>query len=161
MDLIHPHPVPDPADTAAAAPFFAALQRVMDDHLDPDAVDRTRTVPPALIQALKDIGAFGIKIPKAYGGLGLSQLSYIRAMEMVASVCGATTALLSAHQSIGVPGPVTLFGTPEQKARFLPRLAQGAISAFALTEAGVGSDPAALETRAEPTADGEALPPQR
>ncbi|MGD0485155.1 MAG: acyl-CoA dehydrogenase family protein, partial [Gemmatimonadales bacterium] len=82
MDRIHPHPVPDPADEAAAAPFFAALQRAMDEHLDPDAVDRTRTLPPAFIQALKDIGAFGIKIPKEYGGLGLSQLSYIRAMEI-------------------------------------------------------------------------------
>ena len=90
MDLIHPHPVPDPADTAAAAPFFAALRRTLDAHLDPDAVDRTRTLPPALVQALKDIGAFGIKIPREFGGLGLSQLSYIRAMEMVASVVIAT-----------------------------------------------------------------------
>lgn len=157
MDLIHPHPVQDPADATAAAPFFAALRRAMDAHLDPDAVDRTRTLAPAFVQALKDIGAFGIKIPKEYGGLGLSQLSYIRAMEMVGAVCGATTALLSAHQSIGVPGPVKLFGTPEQKAKYLPRLAKGAISAFALTETGVGSDPAAVETRAEPTPDGQAF----
>jgi alkylation response protein AidB-like acyl-CoA dehydrogenase len=156
LDLIHPHPEPDPAEEAAARPFFTALQRAMDEHLDPDAVDRTRALPPAFIQALKDIGAFGIKIPKAYGGLGLSQLSYVRAMELVAARCGATTALLSAHQSIGVPGPVKLFGTEEQKARFLPRLAKGAISAFALTEPNVGSDPAAIETRAEPTADGTA-----
>lgn len=156
MDLIHPHPAPDPAEQAAAAPFLAALERAMDEHLDPDAVDRTRTLPPAFIEALKAIGAFGIKIPRAYGGLGLSQFSYIKAMGRVAERCGATTALLSAHQSIGVPGPVRLFGTSEQKARFLPRLAQGAISAFALTEPGVGSDPAAIETRAEPTPDGAA-----
>jgi alkylation response protein AidB-like acyl-CoA dehydrogenase len=156
LDLVHPHPVPDPADEAAARPFLAALERAMDEHLDPDAVDRTRTLPPAFVQALREIGAFGIKIPKAYGGLGLSQLSYVRAMERVAARCGATTALLSAHQSIGVPGPVMLFGTPEQKARFLPRLARGAISAFALTEPNVGSDPAALETHAEPTPDGSA-----
>jgi alkylation response protein AidB-like acyl-CoA dehydrogenase len=156
LDLVHPHPVPDPSDEAAARPFLAALERAMDEHLDPDAVDRTRTLPPAFVQALRDIGAFGIKIPKAYGGLGLSQLSYVRAMERVAARCGATTALLSAHQSIGVPGPVMLFGTPEQKARFLPRLARGAISAFALTEPNVGSDPAAIETHAEPTPDGSA-----
>jgi hypothetical protein len=157
LDLIHPHPEPDPADEATARPFFVALERAMDAHLDPDEVDRTRTLPPAFLRALREIGAFGIKIPKEYGGLGLSQLSYVRAMEMVAARCGATTALLSAHQSIGVPGPVMLFGTPEQKRRFLPRLAQGAISAFALTEPGVGSDPAAIETHAEPTPDGSAF----
>ncbi len=156
-DLIHPHPEPDPADAAAAAPFLAALARAMDELLDPDEVDRTRALAPAFVERLKAIGAFGIKIPTEYGGLGLSQLSYVRAMEMVAARCGATTALLSAHQSIGVPGPVMLFGTPEQKRRFLPRLARGAISAFALTEPNVGSDPAALETHAEPTADGTAF----
>ena len=75
---------------------------------------------------------------------------------MVSSVCGSTVALLSAHQSIGVPQPLKLFGTPEQKKKYLPRLAKGAISAFALTEPGVGSDPAAMETTATPTPDGQA-----
>jgi len=156
MDLIHPYPEPDPADEAAARPFLAALERVLREELDPDEVDRTGKLPPELIRALRDIGALGIKIPKEYGGLGLSQLSYVRAIGLVSSLCGATTALLSAHQSIGVPGPLKLFGTPEQKQRYLPRLAKGAISAFALTEPNVGSDPAAIETHAELAPDGEA-----
>ena len=156
LDLVHPHPLPDPADEAAARPFLEALGRVLSERLDPDAVDRTGEFPAGFVAALRDIGAFGIKIPREYGGLGLSQLSYVRAVGLVSGVCGATAALLSAHQSIGVPGPLLRFGTPEQKQRYLPRLARGAISAFALTEPGAGSDPAAMETTAEPTADGAA-----
>jgi alkylation response protein AidB-like acyl-CoA dehydrogenase len=101
------------------------------------------------------MGAFGIKIPKEYGGLGLSQMSYIRAMEMVTSKDGSLVALLSASQSIGVPQPLKLFGTDEQKKKFFPRLAKGAISAFALTEVDAGSDPANMRTTATPTEDGE------
>jgi hypothetical protein len=156
MDLVHPYPAPAPADEAAAQPFLAALERLLHEKLDADKVDRTGKVPPDLVQGLKDIGAFGIKIAKEYGGLGLSQLSYVRAIGMVSSLCGGTTALLSAHQSIGVPGPLKHFGTPEQKQRYLPRLAKGAISAFALTEPNVGSDPAAIETRAERSPEGDA-----
>src|SRR5207248_10400275 len=103
----------------------------------------------------RSMGAFGIKIPKEYGGLGLSQMSYIRAIELVTSKDGSLTALLSAHQSIGVPQPLKLFGTEEQKKKYLPRLAKGAISAFALTEPGVGSDPAKMQTTATPSPDGK------
>src|SRR4029077_15352687 len=96
------------------------------------------------------------KIPREYGGLGLSQYTYGHAMGMVGTKCGAMVALLSAHQSIGVPQPLKLFGTEEQKKRLLPRLAKGAISAFALTENDVGSDPARMTTTAIPTSDGSA-----
>ncbi|HTT69551.1 MAG TPA: acyl-CoA dehydrogenase family protein [Gemmatimonadales bacterium] len=156
MDLIHPHPEPSADDEARARPFLATLERFLREKVDGDAIDRNGTVPPEVVQGLKDIGAFGIKIPREYGGLGLSQLFYARAIAMVSSVCGSTVALLSAHQSIGVPQPLKLFGTPEQKKKYLPRLARGAVSAFALTEPGVGSDPAAMETTAVPTEDGEA-----
>src|SRR5947207_6194513 len=101
------------------------------------------------------MGAFGIKISPAYGGLGLSQTNYSRAAMMLASYDGNLTALISAHQSIGVPQPLILFGTEEQKRKYLPRVAQGEISAFALTEAGVGSDPATMTCHAEPTPDGK------
>jgi alkylation response protein AidB-like acyl-CoA dehydrogenase len=95
-----------------------------------------------------------MKIPVEYGGLGFSQVEYSKAMELVGAVDGNLTALLSAHQSIGVPQPLKIFGTPEQKAKYLPRCAAGAISAFALTEEAVGSDPARLTTTAEPLPDG-------
>jgi len=155
MDLIHPYPEPDAEDEARARPFLEQLTRFMRERVDADAIDRNAKVPPEVVQGLKDLGAFGIKIPLEYGGLGLSQYHYTRAIGLVSSVCGATTALLSAHQSIGVPTPLKLFGTPEQKKKYLPRLAKGMISAFALTEQGVGSDPAAMETTAEPTPEGD------
>ena len=100
------------------------------------------------------MGAFGIKIPTEYGGLGLSYTSYVKAMAMVTSKDGSLTALLSAHQSIGLPQPLKLFGTDEQKQKFFPRLAKGAICAFALTEVDAGSDPANMHAHAEPTEDG-------
>src|ERR1043165_7962050 len=104
---------------------------------------------------LTELGAWGMKIPKEYGGLGFSATNYNRAIGLVATWCGSSVAWLSAHQSIGVPQPLKLFGTEEQKKKYLPRFAKGAISAFALTEPGVGSDPAKMETRAVPSPDGK------
>ena len=95
-------------------------------------------------------------IPRDYGGLGFSQVEYSNIMELLGSYDGNISALLSAHQSIGVPQPLKIFGTPEQKSKYLPRCAAGAISAFALTERTVGSDPAKLETTATLTPEGDA-----
>ncbi|HEX6573409.1 MAG TPA: acyl-CoA dehydrogenase family protein [Gemmatimonadaceae bacterium] len=153
-ELIYPHPPPDAAEEARAKPFLDKLKSFM-DKVDSEEIDRTGEVPEALVQELRDMGAFGIKIPKEYGGLGLSQMSYIRAMELVTSKDGSLVALLSASQSIGVPQPLKLFGTEDQKKKFFPRLAKGAISAFALTEVDAGSDPANMQTTATPTDDGE------
>ena len=156
MDLIHPYPQQDTEDERRAQPFLTALQALMRDKVDADRIDREGEIPDAVIEALRALGAFGIKIPREYGGLGLSQLSYMRAIGLVSSVDGSITALLSAHQSIGVPQPLKMFGTDAQKRKYLPRLAKGAISAFALTETGVGSDPATMETLAVPSDDGDA-----
>ena len=154
LDLIHPHPAEDEAEAARAKPFMDKLRAFM-DRVDSEKIDRTGHIDEELVQELRDMGAFGIKIPVEYGGLGLSQTSYIRAMAMVTSKDGSLTALLSAHQSIGVPQPLKLFGTDEQKKRFFPRLAKGAISAFALTENDAGSDPANMRTTATPSEDGK------
>jgi alkylation response protein AidB-like acyl-CoA dehydrogenase len=153
-DLIYPHPPNDTAEEARAKPFMDKLKAFL-DRVDSAEIDRTGEIPESLVQELRDMGAFGIKIPKEYGGLGLSQMSYIRAMELVTSKDGSLVALLSASQSIGVPQPLKLFGTEEQKKKYFPRLAKGAISAFALTEVDAGSDPANLRTTATPTEDGE------
>src|SRR6266508_3395542 len=155
MDLIHPYPEQDPAEIARAKPFLDKLNRFLREKVDADRIDREGEIPEDVIQGLRELGAFGIKIPLEYGGLGLSQLSYMRAIELVSSVDGSLTALLSAHQSIGVPQPLKMFGTEAQKHKYLPRLAKGAISAFALTEPGVGSDPATMETMAVPSDDGD------
>jgi len=154
LDLVHPFPTMDPADVERARPFMERLERFLYERVDSDRIDREGKIPPEVIQGLRDIGAFGIKIPQEYGGLGLSQTAYTHAIGMVTSVDGNLTALLSAAQSIGVPQPLKLFGTPEQKRRYLPRLAKGAVSAFALTENNVGSDPAAMQTSAVLSEDG-------
>ena len=155
MDLIHPYPVQDPADAERARPFLEQLERLL-RTVDSDRIDREGEIPEAVLRGLKDLGAFGIKIPREYGGLGLSQLSYMKAIELVSSIDGSITALLSAHQSIGVPQPLKMFGSEAQKKKFFPRLARGAVSAFALTEPNVGSDPAAMETSAVLSEDGQA-----
>ena len=154
LDLVHPFPQPDPADLARAKPFMEKLERFMQERVDSDKIDRDGKIPPEIVKGLGEIGAFGIKIPTEYGGLGLSQYSYTHAVGLVTSQDGNLTALLSAAQSIGVPTPLKLFGTPEQKKKYLPRLARGAVSAFALTENHVGSDPAALSTTATLSQDG-------
>jgi alkylation response protein AidB-like acyl-CoA dehydrogenase len=154
LDLVHPFPAPDPADLERARPFMERLERFLRDRVDSDRIDREGKIPEDVIQGLRDIGAFGIKIPTEYGGLGLSQYSYTHAIAKVTSQDGNLTALLSAAQSIGVPTPLKLFGTPEQKDKYLPRLARGAVSAFALTETQVGSDPAGLATTATLSEDG-------
>ncbi|HYC51835.1 MAG TPA: acyl-CoA dehydrogenase family protein [Gemmatimonadaceae bacterium] len=153
LHLIHPYPEEDPEEAQRAAPFMAKLREFL-LRVDSDMIDRTGDIPEEYVQELRDMGAFGIKIPREYGGLGLSYTSYVKAMALVTSKDGSLTALLSAHQSIGLPQPLTLFGTDEQKKKYFPRLAKGAISAFALTEVDAGSDPANLETTATPTEDG-------
>jgi alkylation response protein AidB-like acyl-CoA dehydrogenase len=154
LDLVHPYPEMSAADVERARPFMERLERFLRERVDSDRIDREGQIPAELIQGLRDIGAFGIKIPEEYGGLGLSQTGYTHAIGLVTSVDGNLTALLSAAQSIGVPQPLKLFGTPEQKRKYLPRLARGAVSAFALTEANVGSDPAAMNTTAVLSSDG-------
>ncbi|HEV2146365.1 MAG TPA: acyl-CoA dehydrogenase family protein [Longimicrobiaceae bacterium] len=157
LDLIHPYPQQSPEDRRKTDAYMAKLRTFLEENVDSNAIDRTGELPEDVVQGLRELGAFGLKIPEEYGGIGLSQLGYGRTIGMVTSMDGNLTALLSAHQSIGVPQPLKMFGTPEQKKKYLPRLAKGAISAFALTEAEVGSDPAAMTTTAVPTDDGEAF----
>lgn len=151
-----PYAAQSEADAAAGAPFLAALETFLKSSVDPDEIDRTGEMPAAVIQGLVRLGCFGMKIPKEHGGLGLSQMNYNRAIALIGSYCGSTAVWLSAHQSIGVPQPLKMFGTEAQQRRYLPRLAAGAISAFALTEPDVGSDPAKMATTATPVEDGAA-----
>src|SRR5215510_1906572 len=101
LGLVHPFPRPDPEEEARARPFLDRLTAFLRDEVDSDAIDREKKVPAAVIDGLRRMGAFGIKIPREYGGLGLSQSSYAEAIRLVTSVDGSLTALLSAHQSIG------------------------------------------------------------
>jgi alkylation response protein AidB-like acyl-CoA dehydrogenase len=155
LDLIHPFPEQPASDKQQADEFLAKMERFLAENVDADKIDEQGEYDYSLFEGFNKLGAWGMKIPKEYGGLGFSATNYNRAIALVATWCGSSVAWLSAHQSIGVPQPLKLFGTEEQKKKWLPRLANGAISAFALTEPGVGSDPAKMATRAVPTPDGK------
>ena len=152
--LVVPYPEQPEADRRIGDDYVGRVEEFLKAHVDPDAIDRTGEIPPQVIEGLAQLGCFGMKIPKEYGGLGLSQVNYNRVISLIASYCGSTAVWLSAHQSIGAPQPLMLFGTEEQKRRYLPRLAAGMVSAFALTEPGVGSDPANMQTIATPVDGG-------
>ncbi|MBH5337269.1 acyl-CoA dehydrogenase family protein [Streptomyces pactum] len=153
LDLIHPHPAPDPEDVRRGEAFLARLRHFLTTEVDGARIEREARIPDETVRGLKELGALGMKIDTAYGGLGLSQVYYNKALALVGSVSPAVGALLSAHQSIGVPQPVERFGTQAQKDAFLPRCARTDISAFLLTEPDVGSDPARLATTARPEGD--------
>ncbi len=154
LDLVHPFPEPPP-ERPEFRDFMERLGRFLIEEVDPDAIDRDGNIPPRVVARLAELGCFGMKIPKEYGGLGFTQREYGEAMKLITSRDGNLVVLLSAHQSIGVPQPLKLFGTKEQKKKYMPRLARGEISAFALTEPHVGSDPANLSTSAARTPEGD------
>jgi alkylation response protein AidB-like acyl-CoA dehydrogenase len=153
LDLIHPYPLGG-ADRPEFVRWYGQLSDFLSHHVDSARLDETGEYPPELLAGLRRLGAFGMKIPVEHGGLGLSQVEYGKVMTLLGSVDASLTALLSAHQSIGVPQPLKLFGSEALKARYLPRIAKGAITGFALTEANVGSDPARVATTAERSPDG-------
>ncbi len=154
-ELMHPFPKQSPEEKKIGDEFIETLKEYLSKNLDPEEVDRTREIPPEVIKEMARVGVFAMKVPKEYGGLGFSQVNYNRISTLVGSYCGATVTLISAHQSIGVPQPLKMFGTEEQKKKFFPRFRTGTISAFALTEPDVGSDPAQMSSEAKLSEDGK------
>jgi len=156
LDLVDPWPTPS-LEARAKGEAFLARAAELTERIDGRRIEREARIYDDLFGELADLGAFGMKIDEAYGGQGLSNLYYNKALTLISSGNPSLGALLSAHQSIGVPQPVKMFGTEEQKKRFLPRLAAGEVSAFLLTEPDVGSDPARVATTAAPDSDGYVL----
>ncbi|AXI79657.1 acyl-CoA dehydrogenase family protein [Peterkaempfera bronchialis] len=154
LDLIHPHPHPDEESVREGEAFLARLRAFCETRIDPAQIERDARIPDEVVKGLKELGVLGMKIDKKYGGLGLSQLYYNKALAVLGSVSPAIGALASAHQSIGVPQPLKTFGTRQQQEKWLPRCATTDITAFLLTEPDVGSDPARLATMAVPSEDG-------
>ncbi|MGB9374821.1 MAG: acyl-CoA dehydrogenase family protein [Jiangellales bacterium] len=158
LDLIAPFPEEEPAVAAETAAYLEKIRQVCETEwreVGPE-IERTGVVPEYVVKGLADLGAFGMKIPKDYGGLGLSQVAYNKALALVTQVHSSLGVLLSAHQSIGVPQPLKSHGSEEQKRKYLPRCAQGAITACLLTEPNTGTDLAHTATTAVPTEDDEA-----
>src|SRR5438132_6666640 len=129
FDRIYPYPAQSAEDRAAGEDFLRKLESYLRNHVDPDEIDRTGEIPPENFKGLAEIGAFGIKVPKKYGGLGLSQCNYGRAAVLPGSWDGNVAALGSAHHAIGGEQPLLLFGTEWPKAKCLPRVAGGEMHA--------------------------------
>src|SRR5262249_25839277 len=124
LSLIHPHPRGD-ADAERRGEEFLDRLRSYCETIDGAVIEREAMIPDEYVKGLAELGCFGMKIPIEYGGLGLSMAYYGRALMLAGSVHPAIGTLLSAHQSIGVPEPVKMFGSDQQKAAFLPRCAEG------------------------------------
>lgn len=153
-ELMNPYPEQSEEDRKIGDEVIERFMKFLKENLDPEEVDRSKQIPKHVIEGMGKMGIFALKIPKEYNGLGFSQTNYNRLVMRVASFCSSTAVLISAHQSIGVPQPVRLYGTEEQKRRFLPLFREGKISAFALTELDVGSDPAQMSSTAVLSSDG-------
>src|SRR5450755_696109 len=153
-ELIYPQPKLPPEAVEKGEQFLATLGAFLQDKVDPQVIERDGRIPDDVVAGFKELGALGLKVPEKYGGLGLSQVYYNRAMMLAGTWHSSLSTLLSAHQSIGLAQPLLLFGSEEQKREWLPKVATTHVSAFALTEPGVGSDPARVSTTATPTEDG-------
>ena len=157
LDLIHPQPKLDAAAVEKGERFLATLRAFLTENVDPLQIERDSKIPDEAVEGLKRLGALGMKVPEQYGGLGLSQVYYNKALALAGTWHSSLATLLSAHQSIGVAEPLMLFGSDEQKQKWLPLVAKDHISAFLLTEPDVGSDPARLGSTATPTEGGYLL----
>lgn len=153
-ESIMPYPQLSPAEQARGDEAVAAVRQFAEEHIDAYAIDHAADIPPEVIRGLGDLGVLGMTVSPEYGGRGMSQQNYCRVMEVIGGHCGATAVFVNAHHSIGLRA-LELFGTEEQKERWMRPLASGEqLAAFALTEPEAGSDAANVQTRAEPTADG-------
>src|SRR5512135_3558834 len=154
LDLVYPQPASPPGMTDRGERFLHELRTFLENKVDPLRIERDARIPDDVVAGLKEIGAFGMKIPPEYGGLGLSQVYYNKALALCGTWHAAVATLLSVHQSVGLSQPLQLFGSEEQRRAWLPKLASTHLSAFLLTEPDVGSDPARVTTTAVPTSDG-------
>jgi len=153
-ELISPWPEPPNEERDAVQRLLERVQR-FGERVDPAAIDRSAKIPDAHIQELRELGLFGISVPREHGGLGLGRTAGARIAQELAAIDPSIAVTIGAHQSIGLEA-LLLFGTEAQKRKYLPRLASGEhIAAFALTEPTAGSDAAAIQMRADPCADGE------
>ena len=154
--LLFPYPQLDQARQDEADHAVAEVRRYCDEHIDAAAIDRNAAIPDEVVAGLGRLGVLGMTVPKEFGGRGLSQLAFCRVMEVIGGHCASTSVFVNAHHSIGIRA-LMLFGTAEQKARWLPPLARGEqLGAFALTEPEAGSDASNVQTTATPTSDGSA-----
>jgi len=152
--LVFPYPELPAAEVDNLHMVLASVRKFFAANVDSKAIDQNHTIPENVLTGLKELGLFGMLIPQDLGGIGLSTTAYARVMQEIGGLDGSLAVTLGAHQSIGYKG-LLLFGTDDQKKRYLPKLATGEmVAAFALTEPSAGSDAAAIRTHAEVQEDG-------
>lgn len=143
-----PFPQVSPEEKERVQNLLSELDAFAKANINADWIDRHSNIPENVIQGLGKLGIMGLTVPKEYGGLGMTQYAYCQVMEFLVQQCASTALFVNAHQSIGVKALV-LFGTQDQRSRWLPALAKGeVIAAFSLTEPNAGSDAAGIETQA-------------
>jgi acyl-CoA dehydrogenase family member 9 len=152
-DLAWPYPTASPEERPKLENYLQKVRAFLRDEVDSDQIDRESRIPDEVMRRLFDLGIMSMSIPEVYGGLGFSQYAYCKVIEEIGAEDASIGVLVNAHQSIGLKS-LLLFGTPEQQERWLPRLVNGELAAFALTEEQAGSDAGGVETRAIPTEDG-------
>lgn len=152
--LLFPYPQLRPDEQAATEQALAEVRRFCAEHIDATAIDRDAAIPADVIAGLGRLGVLGMTAPVEVGGRGFGQHAYTRVMEVIGGHCASTAVFVNAHHSIGIRA-LLLFGSDEQKRRWLPPLVTGEkLAAFALTEEQAGSDASNVQTTATPTADG-------
>ena len=153
-ELVFPYPIPDAAEAEKVRGLIAEFRAYAAANIDARAIDEAGWIDDQVYRDLGDIGITGLYVPEEYGGQGLSQTGYARVFEALGQVSGSLTIGLGVHQSIGFKG-IALYGTDEQKERFLPDLARARkLAGFALTELEAGSDAYNIQSRAVKQADG-------
>lgn len=153
-DVIFPFAEMPSEDRENTSMILDSVRRFFASSVDSKKIDREHDIGAAVLDGLKSLGLFGLQIPTSFDGIGLSASAYARVMQEVAGLDSSIAVTLGAHQSIGLKA-LLLFGTEEQKRRYLPKLATGEwTAAFALTEPSAGSDAAAIKTKAELSPDG-------
>jgi acyl-CoA dehydrogenase family protein 9 len=151
---VMPYPRLSDEELPRVTEALAEVRRFVEDELDPAGIDRRADIPREIIRGLGSLGVLGMTVPEAYGGRGFSLAAYCRVMELIGNRCASTSVFINAHHSIGLRA-LLLFGTEEQRRRWLPALVTGdELAAFALTEPEAGSDAANVQTVAIPSADG-------
>ena len=155
--LVFPWPELPAGEVDALQTRLDEMRRYFHLWVDSAAIDRDQRIPDPVLRGLKEMGLFGLLVPHEHGGAGLSATAYARVMQELGGLDSSLAVTVGAHQSIGMKG-LLLFGSRELQQRYLPRMATGEVlAAFALTEAGAGSDAAAITTRAEKRGDGYVL----
>ena len=148
QDILFPYPKMDQEEEENLKLILDSVRQFARDNIDPEAIDRDGEIPKEVLQGLAEMGLFGMSIPEEYGGYGFSATAYNRVFEEIGGIDGSLAVTFGGHQSIGLKA-LLLYGTEEQKKKYLPKLASGEwIAAFALTEPGAGSDAAGIQSLA-------------